>query len=375
LGNAWIDGAQAPHDAAVAAAAQLIAGSRRPLFTGLSTDVAGVKAALRLARIAGGVVDHAASARLYRNIEVLRSSGMFLAVPAEMRRRADRFLVIGGDAASLAPELLAFLFGGTRDLGRPAGDGGDRRIVWLGAGDAAGLPANGIPVEAVPCRTTELADAGAMIRAALAGRRFGKGPIAADTAAEIAAWLKAAGFACVVWSAEALDALGVEMFAGLVADLNLSTRASSIPLGGPGEAWGAAQVATAVTGYPLRVGFAGGEAEHDAWAHDGARLLAAGEVDLVVEISSLAGFQAPDPASDVPLIVLGAAASASAPRPAIGFAVADIGAGSIVFRDEVASFVPVGGSPVDDGPPTAAEILDAIAAAMGGSERKAARPC
>ena len=369
LGNAWIDGAEAPQDAAIAAAAALIAGSRMPLFTGLSTDVAGIKAALRLAKLTGGVVDHGASEALYRNIEVLRGSGMFLAVPAEMRRRADRFLVVGGDAATIAPELLAYLFGGARDLGR---DGGDRRIVWLGGSATSTLPASGIPVEPIPCDSADLADAAAMIRASVSGRRFGEGPVSREKADEIAAWLKGASFASVIWSAEGLDALGVEMLAGLVADLNLTTRASSIPLAGPGQAWGAAQVATAVTGYPLRVSFAGGEAEHDAWAYSTERLVASGEVDLVVEISSLAGFSLAEPRGDVPLIVLGTQDAASALRPEVGFAVAEIGAGSIVYRDEVASFVPADSDLVGDDLPTAADILDAIAAALGASARKAA---
>jgi formylmethanofuran dehydrogenase subunit B len=372
LGNAWIDGAEAPQDAAIAAAAALIAGSRMPLFTGLSTDVAGIKAALRLAKIAGGIVDHGASEALYRNLEVLRGSGMFLAVPAEMRRRADRFLIVGGDAATLAPELLAYLFGGSRDLGRDAGDGGERRIVWLGGPAASTLETNGIPTDIVACDLADLTDASAMIRASIGGRRFGDGPIASEKAEEIAAWLKGAGFACVIWSAEMLDTLGVEMLAGLAADLNLTTRASSIPLAGPGQAWGAAQIATAVTGYPLRVSFAGGEAEHDAWAYSTERLIASGEVDLVVEISSLAGFCSAEPKGDVPLIVLGTEDAASALRPEVGFAVAEIGAGSIVYRDEVASFVPADGKVAGDDLPTAAAILDGIAAALGAPARKAA---
>lgn len=376
---AWIDGAGAAQDGAIAAAAQLIGRSRMPLFTGLSTDVAGVKAALRLAKLSGGVIDHGASEALYRNIEVLRGSGMFLAVPAEMRRRADRFLLVGGDAATLAPDLLAFLFSGTRDLGRDGEGGGERRIVWLGGPADPQIGSGRIPVEAVACDIIDLADATAMIRAALGGRRFGEGPIDRDKAAEIAAWLKGAGFACVLWSAESLDALGVEMFAGLVADLNLTTRASSIPLAGPGQAWGAAQIATAVTGYPLRVSFARGDAEHDAFAYAAGRLIAAGEVDLVVDISSLAAFSGAEPKGDVPLIVLGTPAAASALRPEVGFAVAEIGAGSLVYADEISSFVPVeasdegGAAPGDL--PTAAAILDALAAALeaglGGSERKA----
>ena len=59
LQNAWIDGKPASTQEAVSAAAELIGRSRLPLVTGLSTDIAGIKAAVALAQIAGGAIDHA----------------------------------------------------------------------------------------------------------------------------------------------------------------------------------------------------------------------------------------------------------------------------------------------------------------------------
>jgi len=94
LQNAWIDGKPASTQEAVSAAAELIGRSRLPLVTGLSTDIAGIKAAVALAQIAGGAIDHAASKGIYPLISAMRDSGMMLAAPSEIRRRADRVLVV-----------------------------------------------------------------------------------------------------------------------------------------------------------------------------------------------------------------------------------------------------------------------------------------
>jgi formylmethanofuran dehydrogenase subunit B len=377
LGKAWINGTEVPEGDAVVEAARLIAESRLPLVTGLGTDVAGVKAALALARHAGGVIDHAASDVLYRNVEVLRSAGMFVAAPAEMRRRADRFLVVGAEVATLSPELLAFVLGGEGmsdgETGSPA-----RRLVWLGGPAGETLSTNQIATETIACAGQDLPQAVAMVRAALAGRRFGAGPIEAEAAAGVAATLAEARFACVIWSAASLDALGVEMLSGLVADLNLTTRASSLPLGGAGQAFGAAQVATAVSGYPLRSRFVDGIALHDPWACDGRRLIASGESDLVVHVDALVGSSAPVDAGGLPVIAIAGPGATFAQTPAIVFEVGLAGrdhAGAL-YDDIAATFVPVDvvspGGPADSAPGSAAKILAAITAALAKAPAKRA---
>jgi formylmethanofuran dehydrogenase subunit B len=373
LGKAWIDGTEVPESEAVTEAARLIGESRLPLVTGLGTDVAGVKAALALARQAGGVIDHAASDVLYRNVEVLRSAGMFVAAPAEMRRRADRFLVVGAEVATLSPALLAFVLGGEGMTGAEGGSS-DRKVVWLGGGVGETLPSTAFATETIACAGPELPQAVAMIRAALAGRRFGAGPIEADAASRVAALLAEARFACIIWSAASLDALGVEMVSGLTADLNLTIRASSLPLGGAGQALGAAQIATAVSGFPLRCRFADGVALHDPFAYDGRRLIASGECDLVVHVGALAGGNAPVDAAGLPVIAIAGAGTVFATTPAVAFEVGLAGRDhpGALYDDIAATFVPVDGVASDGAAGSAAEILTAIAAALENAPAKRA---
>ena len=374
MGKAWINGVEAPEGEAVAEAVRLIAGSRLPLVTGLATDVAGIKAAIALARRAGGVIDHAASDLLYRNVEVLRSAGMFVAAPAEMRRRADRFLVVGADVAALSPDFLAFVLGGGEKAGA-TGAASSRRAVWLAGPSGAALPGDAVEAETVACPAADLPQAVAMIRAAVAGHRFDAGPIDRGTAERLAGFLSEAKFACILWSAASLDAFGVEMLSGLVADLNLTTRASSLPLGGGGQAFGAAQIATATSGYPLRTSFSDGVAEHDPWAFDGRRLIASGECDLVIHVDALADGSAPVETGGLPLVAIAGAGASWPQTPAVAFEVGLAGrdhAGAL-YNDLAATFVAVDGPAQVSGAVSAATILAAITAAMSdaSSERAA----
>src|SRR6185312_2834822 len=53
-----VAGNAASLDDAIAAAAAILRKSRQPLFAGLATDVAGLRAVMQLAERTGGIVDH-----------------------------------------------------------------------------------------------------------------------------------------------------------------------------------------------------------------------------------------------------------------------------------------------------------------------------
>ncbi|MGA7035763.1 MAG: tungsten formylmethanofuran dehydrogenase, partial [Pseudolabrys sp.] len=83
MAEAWIRGKSAPLDDAIAEAANIVAGSRQPVIAGLGTDVAGARAAIKLARLVGGVVDHMHSGALLRDLDVVREAGMMVTMPTE----------------------------------------------------------------------------------------------------------------------------------------------------------------------------------------------------------------------------------------------------------------------------------------------------
>ncbi|KQT85220.1 hypothetical protein [Aurantimonas sp. Leaf443] len=363
--TAWIDGRPADFAEAVATAANLLREGRLPLVTGPFGDVATTRAALDVSILCRGVADHGDSAAAYEAISAFRDAGAFMGTPVEVRRRADLLVLVGADAVEAAPALLEFLVSRAPDLGAAATRG--RRILWIGAPER--LPdLRDTPVEAVPCDAARLGEGLGAIRAALAGRRSGVGPMAEDAPARLAAQMGAAAFGCVVFSGGSLSSLDIETLEGLVSDLNAATRFTSLPVLSDGCAWGAALLALSRTGFPLRTSFGPGHGDHDPILFEGARLLESGEADVALFVSARPQDEEPAWSGSLPVIALSRGAKAWARPPRVAFAPRD-GAGGAVYDPLFGSFRPAdvqGNAP--SGGVSAAAILGAIAGRLRAEE-------
>jgi formylmethanofuran dehydrogenase subunit B len=260
-------------DGAIQAAATVLSGARQPLIAGLGTDIEGVTAAIELARHLRGVVDHASSATLLRDLSVMRTRGWIVTTLLEARARAD-FLLLAGPGLQPPPKELDATV-------PPYFPGIQRRILSLDSSPDA------------------LIDQIALIRMILAGRAAA----APDHLREIAEALRHARYSVIVWSAAHLTEPAIETICGLMEDLNAKTRCAGLPLALGDNAAGAAQTAAWLTGYPLPVGFPRGFPEHDPWRFDAARLAESGEADAAIWISAL-GTAAPPWQRGLKLIAL-----------------------------------------------------------------------
>lgn len=281
--TAWIEGQPVSSGEAIREAASVLSASRLPLVTGYFDDISALREAARVAGASGGVLDHMDLASVAPLIEALRENGMIRVSPGEMRRRADRVLVIGSDPFAGSEAVFEQIFSVYPDLGANT-KGGPREIMLLGA-DAPGRfsEAKG-NVRTIACPADELGDAVGIVRAALGGKPFEDGPFEEGAARALAGWLKDAGFAAIVFDASELDSIAIEGIAGLVADLNGETRCSALPLTA-GSGYGAAEAAIWTTGFPLRTAFGRGDPEHDMALNEGGRLLASGEADAQLVLS------------------------------------------------------------------------------------------
>ena len=309
MGHAWIDGRPVELETACAEAARLLEQSRLPVIAGLGTDVAGARAAVRLAQRVGAVVDHMHSAALLRDLDVARDAGMMTTTPSEARLRADVLLLVG----DLPDDAFSQLISAGRDTGKP-------RIVWLCPGRAAQRSAVSAKVQPIGRSADQLPVVLAAVRAAVAGRPVGRSPVAAKALNAVADQLKAARFGIAVWSAATLDTLTIEMLCGLVKDLNVHTRFSGLPFPPGDNALGVEQVCGWMSGLPPRTGFTRGFAEHDPWRCDAKRLVDCGEADCAVWISSYRP-AAPPWRRDVPTIALSAEGAKFPHRPRVHVAV------------------------------------------------------
>jgi formylmethanofuran dehydrogenase subunit B len=355
-----LDGRPVSLAEAACAAAEILAVSRLPVFLVGACDVAGARAAIRLAERTGGVIDHAESAGAMRELDVMRSFGKFIVTPNEARRRADTILLVGSGLTKLWPEMVERL--GLAEVPRLALQSERRQILWIGAGGEE-ESFSGLTNQTIHARHDMLPGLIAALRACTARRRVSLSVSEQGALESIAEKLQAARFGLAVYSPASLDALASEMLAGLVADLNRTTRFSTLSVGGSGNAETLMQTAGWMTGFPFRTGFGRGFPEHDPWRFDAARLVESGEADALVWIASDAA-ELPVWASGAPLVALTAAGRAAiAAKVQITIGQHGRDHGSVDFARETQSLAWRQASAKSD-LPSAASVLDAIAASL-----------
>jgi formylmethanofuran dehydrogenase subunit B len=282
--HAWIAGQPVALENAVEEAAKLLASSRSPVIAGLGTDVAGARAAIMLADRVGGIVDHMNADVLLRDLNVMRSSGIFVTTPTEAQVRGDTLLLIGPGRGETWPELPRRLFEAMRQSEN--GSAIERRIYCLCPADDWAFPANAEMAAVIGGQRGEISALLAALRAHATGRPTGKTSVSSSRLDRFAADLKTARFGVAIWSAAALDALTIEMLCGLLNDLNATTRFSGLPLAPPDNAIGVTQTCAWLTGLPVRIGFARSFPEHDPWLFNSQRIVSDGEADCLLWISA-----------------------------------------------------------------------------------------
>jgi formylmethanofuran dehydrogenase subunit B len=86
-------------DTALTRTADILANARLGLITGHGSDVAGMRAALKLAAHIGGAVDFCRGPDLH---SVTADKGLMFTTPREARTRADVLLLVGPEAGRSA---------------------------------------------------------------------------------------------------------------------------------------------------------------------------------------------------------------------------------------------------------------------------------
>jgi len=277
--QAWIAGQPATLDAAIEGAAKLLASSRCSLIAGLGTDVAGARAAIKLADRIGAIVDHMHSDAMLRDLDAMRSSGMFITTATEAHVGADALLLIGPGFGESWRELPRQLFAPLQQNNSPI----ERRIYCLCPARDWPFPASAVVIRGQRGDIPTLLSA---LRARLAGRPIGATRVSSSKLDQVATALMAARFGVAVWSAAAIDAPTIEMLCGLLNDLNATTRFSGLPLAPADNAVGIMETCAWMTGLPVRTGFARACPEHDPWLFNGQRVVAGQEADCVFWISA-----------------------------------------------------------------------------------------
>lgn len=327
-----IAGQAASLEQAIARAADILKAAHLPVFSGFGTDVNETRAALSLIDRCRGVFDQKRAESGLRNLLVLADSGWMTTTLGELKNRVDVLVSFGTDIEADFPRFFErFIWTDETLFGA---DTSKREIIYIGrapCGTASTSP-DGRPPKIIPCEREALPQVVAALSALANGANLQAEQVGGIPLVELQAVvdrLKQAGYSVVTWAAGQLDfphaELTVQQLCKMVIALNAETRCSALPLGGQYGDRTASQVAAWISGYPTRVSYARGYPEYDPYHNGAARLLAAGEADALVWVSSLS--LTPPPAADVPTVA--------------------IGRSGMVFEREPEVFIPVGVPGID----------------------------
>jgi len=366
LPTAEIDGRCVTLDAAIDAAVQRLAASRQPLFAGLGTDVAGLRALYPLACATGAICDAAPGDALMHGLRALQDRGQFTTTLAEVRTRADLIVFVGGLPLPAAPLIRERM--GIGDAQVP-----QRHVVLLGPkpSDEAvlqGWAGPGVTVEVLPLHG-DLFDTVSLLDALVAGRPAMAGASVPDGLRSLAQRLRAARYAVISGSTAKLPeqgALIVETLYRTINELNRSTRAAALWIGGGNGVATANQVFAWLSGVPLRSRAGPRGLEHEPLRYGSLRLIAQGAVDALLWVASFDAEAAP-PDNSLPMIALGHPALADRCRRdgSIFIAVSTPGIGSTghVFRTDGTVLMPLRAAR-PDALPTVAAVAQRMLAAL-----------
>jgi len=307
-----VGGKTASLQEAVAKAAAILREARYPLIAGLGTEVQGMRAVMRLADKAGATIDHMSSNGFMRNIQVVQNSGWMTTTLTEVRNRVDLLLIVGTDIVSIFPRFFERLVWNRESMFGQ--DTAKREIVYLGGrglDTSAGVAPDGRKPDVLACDIDCTPEVIAALRALVSGKKLVAPEVAGipmDDLRNLAERLKQAKYSVIAWAAGTLDfphaELTIQNIAELVKTLNMTTRSSGLPLGGIEGDMNANQVSAWISGYPVRTSYARGYPEHDPYHFSAGRLLAGGEADALLWVSSFNPERTP-PVTDIPTVVFG----------------------------------------------------------------------
>ena len=310
-----INGRQVSRDQALQQAAAVLPDSDWPLITGLATDVAGVRASLRLAEKLGAVVDHMDSQAAFRNLSTMQYAGWVSTTLTEARNRADLFVVFGTEVLQANPRLAERVF----DPPQTLHTSGVRSLTVVGpAGirpDLA-LP-EGLQVDWIDVNLQRIEGIAATLLSQV--QNTARPPVLhsdvpAAAVSKLATQLTEARYPVVLWSANEFDfphsELVIQRTNDLVRALNEEKRCAVLPMVSGRGPVTAQQVCTWTCGFPPRTSFARGYPDFDPWCHDATRLIERGRVDRLVWVTGLVDDPAPQCA--IPTVVFGHPATGNA---------------------------------------------------------------
>lgn len=237
--NPRISGKSVQINRAVEKIAALLKSAKKPLIGGLGTDLTGFRAAYQLADKCNATLAHMNAVTTWRNTKVLQSVGWQTTTMTEVRNRADVIVFIGTDVVKHNPRFFERVVWPKEAM---FVNNEDRDIVYLGGENldtSCGVTPNGKQPTVLPCKPEHLPEVTAALHALVANKKLNVSSvagIAVEDLENLAQRLKQAKYATLIWVSKDLDfphaELTIQQITQTVVDLNKTTRAGALAMGG-----------------------------------------------------------------------------------------------------------------------------------------------
>ena len=163
-----IAGKSASLKEAITEAARLLKQSKKPLFDGLSTDIAGFRALFSLAKKTNATLRHANATSIARNMRVLQSVGWQTTTLTEVKNHADVIVCFGTDIITHNPRFFERFV----DVDGMFVTAKNRQIIVLGnSQNSTHIKSDALEAAwRLPCRADDLPSVTIALRALVAGK-------------------------------------------------------------------------------------------------------------------------------------------------------------------------------------------------------------
>ena len=297
--SAQINGKNVALEEAISQAAKLIESAQRPLLGGLLLDIKASQEAVKLAVDCNGVVDHANSNAILRNMKVIQNTGLVGATLSEVRVRSDFIIVIGDKILDNFPRLSERILSGKRPLL------GERTPQFAFIGPWKDRIPEEISTDTcitVDITKEEIHDCIQMLSAVANGHSVNH--VNNDILHKIIKKIYQSEYTCIFWDGSDLDypdaELTIETLALLLRKLNQDVRCVGVPMGGNGTTFN--NVCLWQTAKGTRTSFDSQEPVYDPIHNSTSKILANKYTDLFIWSASIRA-EAP-PKTNIPTIAI-----------------------------------------------------------------------
>ena len=273
---------------AIQTATEMISKSRALVIAGMLTDVAGTRAALKLAERKSAVIMQFDGTRNRLQTSRVQRSGGYFTTLAEIKNRADLIIMFGRGPVFACPRIL--------DLLRPQhskSDSSSRKVSFVSVGTTNRDDSTFMGLTSFECNPEQygmLADA---IRFRVQNKRHNSnlGFISDEQIGRLTGMITKANYPVLVWSESdfefALGDLAIDSINQLIETLNIEKRCAGLVVSGSASSPTVNQVATWQFGKPTPLSFRSGKPNYFPEYHSFDSLEKRHDVDLVLWVGGL----------------------------------------------------------------------------------------